>query len=466
MIKKNCILLIMLMVLCCIFTGCKNEQNDTKNTEQTEVNSELNTEEKDTENVSLIGEANKQGNSIGNLNEYGLIARQGDWIYFNDSEVDMFRKENVDGVHGEKLADGNPYYINVVGEWIYYCEFSNKTLCKMKIDGSEMQTLSDDYVDYVYVEDEWIYYKGLEGDNSVFYRMHLDGTGNEKIFEDAYCVYGGRIYYQKEIPNSEYQLCSVSIGGNDEIVLVDGRISYLNVDGDWIYYRGDDEGHCLYKMKTDGSEKVCLTTISAADIIIWDEWIYFIAYDEDDGIETDMIYRIKKDGTGLQCAKNIHKVKEYNVVEGLIRYIHSNNHREYFENFEDACFLDVEIEQNVIPEAAIKEYKAVPISYLFVKNGQEPEGAWVYELLIENGKLKVSGSLDVLIDGTVVECTSDDEWTFKLADDVVLEGFESYGDLARQIEKFNEMGDLYALKAQEFFFRVENEQVTYIKLVE
>ena len=82
MIKKNYILLIMLISLSCLFTGCKSEQNDTKNTEQTEVNSEQTKEEKDTEDTSLIGEANEKGNSIGNLNEYGLVARQGDWIYF------------------------------------------------------------------------------------------------------------------------------------------------------------------------------------------------------------------------------------------------------------------------------------------------------------------------------------------------------------------------------------------------
>ena len=85
-------------------------------------------------------------------------------------------------------------------------------------------------------------------------------------------------------------------------------------------------------------------------------------------------------------------------------------------------------------------------------------------MLIENGKLKISGSLDVIIEGEVVERTSDDEWTFKLAENIIIEGVESYGDLDTQIEKFNEMGDLYALKAQEFFFRVENDEVTYISI--
>lgn len=459
MTKNRNYLIIMLVVICFLFTGCQKGKD---NAESTKVNDKQTQELQTNEEISLIGEPNKQGNSIGNLNEYGLLAKQGDWIYFNDSEVDLFRKKTVDGVNAEILAECNPYYINVVGEWIYYCEWSDKSLWKMKIDGSEMQQLSDEYVDYVYVEDEWIYYKSIENDDNILCRMRIDGTENEKIFDEAYCVYGGRIYYQKEIPNSEYQLCSISIGGNDEIVLVDGRISYLNVDDGWIYYRGDDEGHCLYKMKIDGTEKVCLTNISADNIIVWDEWIYFIAYDEDDSIEVDMIYRIKKDGTKLQCTNNIYKVSEYGVVEGMIRYIHSNNHREYFYSFEEACFLDVEMEENKIPESTTKEYTAVPISYLFVKDGEEPEGAWVYELLIENGKLKVYGSLDVMVDGEVVECTSDDVWTFTLADNVVLAGFESYGDIEEQIEKFNEMGSKYSLEAQGFFFRVENDKVTYI----
>lgn len=474
MMKKRNLIIITLLIVSCWFTGC-NKGDDSKEPISTEKDNAITSEqgtnvenEQESNGVvdinSLIGVENTSGNSIGNLNEYGLLAKQGDWIYFNDSEVDMFRKETVDGTEREILADCNPYFINVVGEWIYYCEWSDKSLWKMKIDGSEMQQLLDDYVDYVYVEDDWIYYKGEEDNNNILYRMHLDGSDNEKIFGDAYCVYDGRIYYQKEIENYEYQLCSISIQGNDEIVLVDGRVSYLNVDGDWIYYRGDDEGHCLYKMKIDGTEKTRLINTSASDIITWEEWIYFISYDDDSYLESDMIYRIKKDGSTLQCAKNIHKVEEYNVVEGKVRHIHSNNHREYFYSFEEACFLEVEMEQNTIPEAAIKEYKAIPISYLFVKKGQEPEGAWVYELLIENGKLKISGSLDVIIEGEVVERTSDDEWTFKLAENIIIEGVESYGDLDTQIEKFNEMGDLYALKAQEFFFRVENDEVTYISI--
>ena len=174
--------------------------------------------------------------------------------------------------------------------------------------------------------------------------MRTDGSENEKIFDDAYCVYRGRIYYKKEVPNSEYQLCSISIGGSDEKVLVNGRIRYLNIDDDWIYYRGDDEDYCLYKMKIDGTEKTCLTTVSASNIIVWDEWIYFIAYDEDDALETDMIYRINKDGTNIQQANNIHKVAEFNVVDGKIRIKNMNNHREYFYSFDEACFLDVKSE--------------------------------------------------------------------------------------------------------------------------
>ncbi len=250
MTKSRNYLIIILVVICFLFTGCQKE-ND--NADSTKANDEQTQEIQTNEEISLIGEPNKQGNSIGNLNEYGLLAKQGDWIYFNDSEVDLFRKKTVDGVNGETLAECNPYYINIVGEWIYYCEWSDKSLWKMKIDGSEMQQLSDEYVDYVYVEDEWIYYKSIENDENILCRMRLDGTDNEKIFDEAYCVYGGRIYYQKEIPNSEYQLCSITIGGKDEIVLVDGRISYLNVDDEWIYYRGDDEGHSLYKMKIDGT---------------------------------------------------------------------------------------------------------------------------------------------------------------------------------------------------------------------
>ena len=318
MIKKSYFFVTIFVIICFLFTGCRQETEGMNNTteigdenansiehENADFEVEYEPNDESEYGIPLIGQANTEGNSIGNLNEHGLLAKQGDWIYFNDSEVDLFRKQTTDESEREILGECNPYYINVLGEWIYYCEWSDKSLCKMKIDGSEKQILLDEYVDYVYVEDDWIYYKGNEDNNSILCRMRTDGSENEKIFDDAYCVYQGRIYYKKEVPNSEYQLCSISIGGSDEKVLVNGRIRYLNIDDDWIYYRGDDEDYCLYKMKIDGTEKTCLTTVSASNIIVWDEWIYFIAYDEDDELETDMIYRINKDGTNIQQANNV-----------------------------------------------------------------------------------------------------------------------------------------------------------------
>jgi len=293
------------------------------------------------EDYSLIEKVNNQGNSIGNLNESGSIARQGEWIYYNDSGY--LKKELADGSKREILGKCDAHYINVVGEWIYYSDYEYKTLCKKSTDGSKTIELSDEYVDYVYVEDEWIYYKTYEDDMSILYRMNLDGSNNEKIFSEAFCVYQGRIYYQNETSNFEYQLCSVSLDGSNNIVLVDGRISYLNIDDEWIYYRSDDEDFCLYKIKIDGSERVrLLDDTEATNFIVWNEWIYYISSDIDNNPQQSMIYRINKDGTNIQYAKNIPIAIKYNVVDGKIGYIRSINERTRYCSFEEACFMNIQ----------------------------------------------------------------------------------------------------------------------------
>jgi hypothetical protein len=89
---------------------------------------------------------NTVGNTPGNLANGGLAAQQGDWIYYSSYSVD---------------SDGTDNY----------------SLCKIRTDGTGKTKLSNiDSDNDINVVGDWIYYT-----NASFYKMHTDGTDNQKV---------------------------------------------------------------------------------------------------------------------------------------------------------------------------------------------------------------------------------------------------------------------------------------------
>ena len=84
-----------------------------------------------------------RGNSVGNIANGGLVARQGDWIYYrNSSDGYKLYKVKTDGSGREKINDDSSWFINVVGDWIYYVNADDGyKLYKVKTDGSGRQVV-------------------------------------------------------------------------------------------------------------------------------------------------------------------------------------------------------------------------------------------------------------------------------------------------------------------------------------
>ncbi len=123
----------------------------------------------------------KTGNTGGNIANCGVIAKQGDWIYycnFNDNR--KLYKIKTDGTEKTKLNDDHSTYINVSGDWVYYTSSSSAgtyggKIYKIKIDGSGKTKLSDDEAGYVNVSGDWIYYSNYD-DMDKLYKIKTDGT--------------------------------------------------------------------------------------------------------------------------------------------------------------------------------------------------------------------------------------------------------------------------------------------------
>lgn len=72
--------------------------------------------------------------------------------------------------------------------------------------------------------------------------------------------------------------------------------SYLNVEGNWLYFSNPDEDHNMYKLSIWGGKPKLLCEDDCEYDVLIDGYIYYTHYD--DG---EKLYRIKTDGTGRQC---------------------------------------------------------------------------------------------------------------------------------------------------------------------
>ncbi|MGK0468136.1 MAG: hypothetical protein ACJAX4_003456 [Clostridium sp.] len=281
---------------------------------------------------------NVYGNTQGNISNFGFVAQQGDWIYYNNNTL---YKIKTDGTGKTEISKDVATFINVSGEWVYYIEYLSGTnnMYKVKTDGTKRTKLSDDSSYYMVVAWDWIYYMNASDEGSL-YKMKTDGTHKTKLNNEVALdvnVSGGWVYYITWVDSGECEIHKVRTNGTGLTMLsgatnmaflnvsgdylyfetndadgergdlmkvkIDGtsystinydNTEYLNVSGDWIYYSNLSDGGKLYKMKTDGTGDIKINDDDAIFINIVGEWIYY---------KTDLQYdnmKVKIDGTERQ----------------------------------------------------------------------------------------------------------------------------------------------------------------------
>lgn len=136
------------------------------------------------------------------------------------------------------------------------------------------------------------------------------GNTSGNISNNAFAVqYGEAVYYVVPTPGWDVQMGELrkADGGGDTLLYSGGRPTYLNTDGDWIYYIDGARGG-IYKMRMDGTESAPLfpeddTQSGEAQgpgavlsMALADGWIYFRSMIRDGGSVTKYIYRVSTEG--------------------------------------------------------------------------------------------------------------------------------------------------------------------------
>lgn len=238
-------------------------------------------------------EINLVGTTAGNLTNlehpsadlwlYGLMTRQGSWVYFAlPSDDYSIYKMRTDGTGIKKIADARGDSINVVGDWLYYRNLSDERKpYRIRTDGTNKEGPVFNGAGDMVVTKDWIYY--LSGG---IYKT-LPDTGETVTLVDgqnaSMSVYDGWVYYCTGGNNSEF--CRISIDGSEPQKLLDGWMQHYDMSDGWIYYQINSNGDSVWRMRPDGSEQTevylsenSLTTFA----VIKDQLVVSIATEVDD----------------------------------------------------------------------------------------------------------------------------------------------------------------------------------------
>jgi hypothetical protein len=265
------------------------------------------------------GDLNVQGNTVGNINNHGIAAIQGDWIYYNE-ERDFYSglyKMRIDGTGTTKVSEYG-MFINIVDDWIYTGGLQG--IFKFRTDGTGRTQIIDDSVWGMIVVDDWIYYAN-RSDSSKLYRIRTNGTEREKLSDNTNCysvnVVGDWIYYA-----SQQGIYKMRIDGTEQTKLKDSPSHSIQVIDDWIYYTNSSG---INRIRTDwtGNEKLLdMAGQQLTNIIVNAGWIYFNQVSLDSDLyswEDNGIYRMRLDGSEkTKISDEVVYLGRFNVVGNWI----------------------------------------------------------------------------------------------------------------------------------------------------
>lgn len=274
---------------------------------------------------------NSTGNFSNNIADGGLVALQGDWVYYYSTGHTFgigegLYRAKIDGSQKKKIVAGSISNINVVGDWIYYvaavederskvARVNKYQLFKVRVDGKNYGKILDDSY-YVNIIGDKVYYRvyvdeigyqkngitDYPGRNEVghVYSMNLDGSAKTEliskavdglIIADDSLVYSTNtgIYQTTPDGKNERELALVE---NAKFKLVDNNLYYLT----WNIKKKESIIHVL-NLKNYGAQEIKIKDKAISEFSVSGNDIYFTT-------SNFLVYRVNTDGTRLEKLPN------------------------------------------------------------------------------------------------------------------------------------------------------------------
>lgn len=277
---------------------------------------------------------NERGNTPGNLINGGMLAQQGDWIYFVFER--KLYKIKTDGTGDTLITDSASYDVHVIGDWIFFSGGTSLNgVYKCKTDGTEKTKLVDGLTINVRIVGDWIYWtdqsKGI-------YKCKIDGTEKATLVDNVQAnnlnIVDDWVYYVTSSKNFEddFKLCRVKTDGTNNTRVINDRIAWVNIVNGQIYYENQWDKYNIYKSNLDGSNKTKISSDGKykSSVNVIGEWIFYTTTDYSktpDGklIPEIYLHKIKSDGTGYMKL-NSEQASTFIWVSGDWVYFYEEGH--------------------------------------------------------------------------------------------------------------------------------------------
>lgn len=279
----------------------------------------------------LYTEGYVNGNTGGNLYNYGLFCEYDGIIYFaNPNDGYQLYQMNRDGTGIKKISDDSAAFINADENYVYYTRTGDSSeslfsflhvnthsLCKLRrdlrgevvvldSDPSMYASLVGNYIYYVHydtnesstlyrikndkeekeqisaqpyftcsTQNQYIYYNGLEQDHNV-YRFDTT-TSTQTLLYEGNCwmpIVEGSYLYFTDCENS-YRLARVDLTTNEKIILTDDWVDCFNIYNGTVYFQRNSDSPALCSVRTDGSDYTVLKEGIYTNINIAGNIVYF-----------------------------------------------------------------------------------------------------------------------------------------------------------------------------------------------
>lgn len=199
-----------------------------------------------------------------------------------------------------------------------YCSnwYDGDKIYKMNLNGTGIQKVSDDAASELIVSNNIIYYAN-ESDHNALYYMNIDGTGRKKLLGEPVRnleLLGSLIYYV----DSGNTITTFNISNNTKVSL-NIKSTYFDSDGNNIYYEDYLSKYALSSIKADGSGFIKLKDDAPTSIVSGSGVVYY-----SNGWDSNKIYKVSSDGSNRTQLNNF---RSSNLVldNGWIYYINGSD---------------------------------------------------------------------------------------------------------------------------------------------
>ena len=224
------------------------------------------------------------GNTIGNLNNDGLICEYKDNIYYTN-HIDNEHLYKTDGIINKKLSSTYAYNINVINNYVYYTAGSPGKVHKVRTDGLFDTTIITQEVYYLIVTDKCIFYQLYNNKSDVvqLYKSDLNGFGKKLILNgiDEFIVYKDNIYYINNYDNDKLYVMNINDG--NKIKLLNMSILSLSIWNNNLYFTTkenfifdtDNLSSKLYALNIDTNDVTFITNTYCENINIYNNYLFY-----------------------------------------------------------------------------------------------------------------------------------------------------------------------------------------------